>query len=69
MLKDRHALNEQERMLLQGVANGLSYDEISQEMNYAVETLKGYMREILLKLNARNRTQAVAIAIREGIIE
>lgn len=34
-----------------------------------LETLKSYMCEILIRLRARNRTHAVAIALRKGLIE
>jgi DNA-binding NarL/FixJ family response regulator len=50
------------------VAKGLSNKDISSQLGLTVRTIKGYMVEILSKLNASSRTEAVIIGLRKGLI-
>jgi DNA-binding NarL/FixJ family response regulator len=58
-----------EREILQLLADGLSNADVAQRLFISQETVKSHVRHILAKLEADNRTQAVAIALRESIIE
>ena len=57
-----------EREILQLLADGMSNAEVAQKLFISQETVKSHVRHILAKLEADNRTQAVAIALRESII-
>lgn len=58
-----------EREILQLLADGMSNADVAQKLFISQETVKSHVRHILAKLEADNRTQAVAIALRESIIE
>lgn len=61
-------LSPRQRECLRHVANGLTDDEVAQHMNVSSTTTKRHLLDIRIKLGARNRAHAVAIALREGII-
>lgn len=56
-------LNDKERNILRLMAGGYSNREIAGMVHLAEGTVKNYVSEILLKLHARDRTQAVLKAI------
>jgi DNA-binding NarL/FixJ family response regulator len=62
------ALSEREIEVLRRVAAGNRNRDIGAQLSISEETVKAHLRHILEKLAARDRTQAVAIAIRRGII-
>jgi DNA-binding NarL/FixJ family response regulator len=62
-------LTSREREILQLLADGMSNAEAAQRLVISQETVKSHVRHILAKLEADTRTQAVAIALRESIIE
>ncbi len=62
-------MSERELEVLRLMAEGLSNLEISEHMHIAFETAKSHVRAVLSCLDARNRTHAVALAFRAGIIE
>jgi DNA-binding NarL/FixJ family response regulator len=62
-------LTLRERDVLTRVANGLRNRDIGKDLEITEETVKVHMRNILGKLNARDRTEAVTIALRRGIIQ
>jgi DNA-binding NarL/FixJ family response regulator len=62
------ALSDRELEVLQQVAAGRRNREISANLFIAEETVKVHMKHILDKLNAKDRTQSVAIAARRGMI-
>ena len=59
---------EQEVEILELLSNGLRAFDIAQRMNLAEQTIKNKVKVICIKLDSSNRTQAVAKAIRLGII-
>ncbi len=59
-------LTPQELRVLQGVAEGLSNDEVAERWNVSRSTVRTHMRNISVKLGAQNRTQAVSVARRLG---
>tara|TARA_B100000427_G_scaffold272326_1_gene239624 strand:- start:591 stop:800 length:210 start_codon:yes stop_codon:yes gene_type:complete len=59
---------EQEIEILQLLSDGLRAFDIAQKMNLAEQTIKNKVQVICIKLDSSNRTQAVAKAIRLGII-
>jgi DNA-binding NarL/FixJ family response regulator len=63
------ALTEREVDVLSRVAGGNRNRDIAEQLFISEETVKVHMKHIMEKLGASDRTQAVAIAIRRGIIQ
>ena len=63
------ALTEREIEVLREVAAGNANKMVAQLLNISEETVKAHMRSILSKLGANDRTHAVTIAVKRGIIE
>jgi DNA-binding NarL/FixJ family response regulator len=64
-----YSLTEREIEVLRQVAAGCSNKIIADRLFISEDTVKGHVRNILEKLNANDRTHAVTIAIRRGILE
>lgn len=62
-------LTPRETQVLGHVATGQANRDIALALGIAEETVKAHMKHILAKLQANDRTHAVAIALRRGIIE
>jgi DNA-binding NarL/FixJ family response regulator len=68
--KDREEmLTAREREILQLLADGMSNADVAQRLFISQETVKSHVRHILAKLEADTRTHAVAIALRDAIID
>jgi DNA-binding NarL/FixJ family response regulator len=63
------SLTEREVDVLRGVAQGKSNKLIAVELNISEGTVKTHMKSILPKLDASDRTHAVMIALRRGILD
>jgi len=63
------ALTLREIEVLREVAAGNANKMVAQLLNISEETVKAHMRSILSKLGANDRTHAVTIAVKRGIIE
>src|SRR5579872_868236 len=63
------ALSEREIEVLCQLASGNSNKMIADKLDLSEETIKAHMRNILSKLSANDRTHALAIALKRGIIE
>ena len=61
-------LTARERDVLELLAGGLQLEVIAQELGIGLETVRTHLRKASERLGAANRTQAVAIAIRNGLI-
>ena len=61
-------LSERELQVLQYMANGRSNKEIGQVLYISENTVKAHVKSILAKLDAMGRTEAIAIAIKRGLI-
>jgi DNA-binding NarL/FixJ family response regulator len=62
-------LTPRERQILQLLADGMSNADVAAKLFISQETVKSHVRHILSKLEADTRTHAVAIAMREAIID
>jgi DNA-binding NarL/FixJ family response regulator len=62
-------LTGREREILQLLADGMSNADVAGKLFISQETVKSHVRHILTKLEADTRTHAVAIALREAIID
>jgi DNA-binding NarL/FixJ family response regulator len=65
----RGKLTRRQREILQLVADGGSTAHAARELGLSEETVKTHTKNTLARLGARNRTHAVAIAIRESLID
>jgi DNA-binding NarL/FixJ family response regulator len=63
------ALTEREIDVLRHVAGGNRNRDIADRLFISEETVKVHIKHIMEKLGASDRTQAVAIAVRRGIIQ
>lgn len=63
------ALTSREVEVLRQVADGNGNKRIAHQLGISEETVKAHMKNILAKLDANDRTHAVTIAVRRGIIE
>jgi DNA-binding NarL/FixJ family response regulator len=61
-------LSEREIEVLRELAEGHRNRDIGVHLSISEETVKGHVRSILDKLGAQDRTQAVSIGVRRGII-
>jgi DNA-binding NarL/FixJ family response regulator len=62
-------LSEREREILQLLAEGFHTEEVARRIGLSVETVKSDTKRVIGKLQADTRTHAVAIALRQAIIE
>ena len=62
-------ITEREREILLLVGEGFENDAIARRLHLSVNTVKTYMQRVLAKLGAHSRAQAVALAIRNGLID
>jgi DNA-binding NarL/FixJ family response regulator len=67
--KGEDMLTAREREILQLLADGMSNADVAAKLFISQETVKSHVRHILTKLEADTRTHAVAIALREAIID
>ena len=63
------ALSSREIEVLRLISAGNSNKEIAARLSITEETVKGHVKNILSKLGANDRTHAVTIGLRRGIIE
>ncbi|MEA2151526.1 MAG: hypothetical protein QOD69_3356 [Solirubrobacteraceae bacterium] len=61
-------LTDREQQVLALVADGLPTREIGVELHYSERTVKKVLGDVVVKLGARSRSQAIARAVRQGII-
>ncbi len=61
-------LSTREQRVLQLLAEGHAIREVAERLSYSERTIKGVIHDAITKLNVRSRSQAVAIAVREGLI-
>jgi DNA-binding NarL/FixJ family response regulator len=63
------ALTAREIDVLRHIAGGNRNRDIAERLFISEETVKVHVKHVMEKLGARDRTQAVAIAVRRGIIQ
>jgi len=62
------ALSEREREVLRLLSEGSSYAEIGSTLFLSPDTIRAHAQHAMTKLGARTRTQAVAVALRDGLV-
>jgi DNA-binding NarL/FixJ family response regulator len=61
-------LSDRETAVLRLVAEGLETGEIARRLSYSERTIKNVIHDVTSRLGLRNRSHAVAFAMREGLI-
>jgi DNA-binding NarL/FixJ family response regulator len=61
-------LTAREKQVLRLVADGHPTREVARQLCYSERTIKNVIHDAVMKLNARSRSQAVAEAVRAGLI-
>src|SRR5205807_879689 len=61
-------LTEREIKVLKLLAEGMDTAEVGRELFYSERTVKNILHDVTSRLNLRNRTHAVAYALRQGLI-
>lgn len=64
----KKALSNRELDVLTHMKDGMKNPEIAEELSLSTKTVENHVRNILLKLSVRNRTQAVVEGLRSAII-
>jgi DNA-binding NarL/FixJ family response regulator len=64
----RTGLSDRETQVLRLVADGKDTQEIARELSYSERTVKNVLHDVTSRLQLRNRSHAVAYALREGLI-
>ena len=62
-------LSKREREILQKVADGATTRQVATELGISPHTVKTHLERIFEKLGANDRAQAVAIALRRGLVD
>jgi two-component system, NarL family, response regulator DegU len=68
-LGEERLITRREEEVLQLIADGLSTPEVAAKLYISQKTVKNHLASIYEKLNARDRTQAVLLAVRMGIVK
>lgn len=66
--EDQLSLTDRETEVLKLLAQGLSNQEIADQLFLSVWTVRTYVTSILDKLNLENRTQAALFALKQGLV-
>jgi len=61
-------LNAREQQVMRLVAAGHPIREVAEQLRYSERTIKNVIHDVVTKLNVRTRSQAVAHAVRDGLI-
>ena len=62
-------LTPRQHEVLQLLADGASTDDIARRLHLSKETVRNHVRAILRALRAHSRLEAVAMALRRGLVE
>lgn len=65
----RIRLTCREQQVLRRLCDGATNEEIADELRIGADTVKTHVRRLYAKLGARRRTQAVAMALRSGLVD
>jgi len=67
--EEERIISKREEEVLQLIADGCSTTEVAQRLYISQKTVKNHLASIYEKLDARDRTQAVLMAVRMGIVK
>src|SRR5215212_2462105 len=61
-------LSPREKEIMHLMAEGMTAEQIANQLNVSVETVRTHVRNVIRKLQARNRVHAIALALERGEI-
>jgi DNA-binding NarL/FixJ family response regulator len=64
----RYRLSEREADVLRALVAGMGYKEIAYDLHISVDTVRSHIRKVYHKLQVHSAPEAVARALREGIV-
>lgn len=67
-LSKKKILSKREIDVLSNIKDGMKNPEIAEKFGLSTKTIENHVRNILLKLGVKNRTQAVVQALRSSLI-
>jgi DNA-binding NarL/FixJ family response regulator len=67
-INDESLLSSRERDVLSALSSGKSYQEIADSLFISIDTVRHHIRNIYSKLHVHSQSEAVAKAIRKGLI-
>jgi DNA-binding NarL/FixJ family response regulator len=62
-------LSPREREIMNLMAEGMTAEQIGAQITVSIETVRTHVRNVIRKLQARNRVHAIAIALERGEIQ
>jgi DNA-binding NarL/FixJ family response regulator len=66
--QNHNELSPTEKIVLNMMATGLKYSEIAQLLNKSLSTIRNQQKSIFIKLQTKNRTQAIIKGLKMGLI-
>ncbi len=69
MSSESAQISERERDILRLVAMGATNQQIANQLNISINTVKVHLRNIFEKIGAASRTEATVYAIRQGLVQ
>lgn len=63
-----HPLDDRQRQVLRLLADGSSVTEVARTLCWSERTIKVVVHDVVERLGARNRTHAVVLAVRAGLV-
>lgn len=66
-VKGPFGLSDRELCVLERLPRGMTNREIGHELGITEDTVKTHLRNVLRKMNAKDRAEAAAVAVREGL--
>lgn len=67
-LRSRDRLTDREIEILAAAAHGLTNEQIGRHFGVTANTVKTHLKHIFARLDVRDRAEAVAVAMRRGLI-
>jgi DNA-binding CsgD family transcriptional regulator len=67
-MTDESQISEREREILRLVATGATNQQIAQQLNISINTVKVHLRNIFGKIGVVSRTEATLYAVRSGLV-
>ena len=67
--KNMQKLTQREKTILKLITEGYCNTQISEKVYVSIHTVKAHISSIIRKLDAKNRTNAVYIAITNNILD
>jgi DNA-binding CsgD family transcriptional regulator len=61
-------LSPREREIMHLMAEGMTAEQIANQLSVSIETVRTHVRNVIRKLRARNRVHAIALALERGEI-